>query len=209
MTDLEDKRNEITQEIIQRYPSWWNSGAESNNYQLAYAFSNELAKSSLNIDDLHIEIYVNTASGERLDDIGEIFKLKRKSAEEDEDYRARIKAYWPGYSGGGTAPAIKSTVNRMTGLPEADVIVTDINYIKFKTEILLDSLADVLLKDTIFDTIWNIKAAGVYPFFEWTLGGDLLDEALEVSDSVSITYVSTSPWFIVGQSLIGGAKVIW
>jgi len=79
----------------------------------------------------------------------------------------------------------------------------------FKVNVLLDSPEDLLLQPTIRDVVWDIKAAGVYPFFIWTLGGDLLTENLKAQDSVTLTPVTTLNAFIWESSLIDGEKILW
>ena len=201
--------NARVNKILNRIPSFWNKNTNSTNYQLVEAFVTELDRFSTETANLKLEIYVATATGQRLDDLGRFFRLSRRPLETDDAYRARIMAYWPGYSGGGTIPAIKSTVNRITGIPEDDVVITEIPTMKFEADILLDSLEDLALKDTIRDTVWRIKAAGVYPFFLWTINGDLLSEDLTVSDSVEVKYITELTWFIWETSIIDGAKVWW
>lgn len=206
---VEEKQKEVTQKLITRVPHWWNKSTTSNFYNLSKSFAHEMGVQYIEIDNLKIEISVNTASGKRLDDLGNIFKLKRWSNESDDSFRARIKSYWPGFSGGGTIPSIKSTINRITGVPEADIEVIEVDFIKFRAKVLLDSEEDLLLQDTIVDTVWKVKGAGIYPFIEWILGGDLLKETLTATDSVNISYISSDPSFIISKSLIDGSRVIW
>ena len=194
--------------VLNHLPSWWSKDKDSETEHIVKSFTDEFGSYIVEINNLHTEVYLNTATGQRLDDIGKIFKLGRKSGESDSAYRIRIKAYFPGFSGGGTVPAIKATVNRMTGLPEANVIVVE-DVLKFNTTIVLEEIGQDELKPTITDIIWSVKAAGVYPFFTWELGGELLTENLNISDSIAIIPITDSTWFVWEASLIDGGKLLW
>lgn len=197
------------EKVLSELQSWWNKEDDSDTYNLILSFCDELDSYELEQVNLHTELYVNTATGQRLDDLGRLFKLARNPGELDDSYRSRIKSYWPGFSGGGTIPAIKSTINRITGVPEANVTVTDIEFMKFNVDTLLDSIEATMLVDTIREVVWDIKAAGTYPFFTWTLGGDLTSDFITVGDTVDIQYITTSPWFIWEASDIDGIKMVW
>ena len=202
---------ERTYRMMARLPSWWKKTRYSTTYQLFKAFSESFDENDVQVQNLHDEIFVNTATGERLDDLARIFKMTRQEGETDASFRARIKAYWPGFSGGGTIPAIISTISKMTGVPETDITLTEATppAMKFRVGVLLDDPGEDLLIPTIKNVVESIKAAGVYPFYTWILNGALLGEDLTISDSVIVDYISSKPWFIYEVSLIDGAKLLW
>lgn len=198
---------ERVNKILRRFPSWWRRDTDSNTFGLIKSFSNEFDGFSTESNNMKLEMYVDTATGIYLDDLAKIFKLIRKPGETDTQLRARIKAYWPGFSGGGTKDAIISTINKMTGIPETDISVTDIPSLKILVEIIYDPLYATLMT-VIEETIWKIKAAGVYPFLLYTLIGGDLDEALQVSDSVNISIVSPDAFFRWEVSDIEGGGIL-
>ncbi len=203
--------SERVHKILNRLPTWWSKEKDSQTEHLIKSFSEEFDSNFIEINNLHTEVYVETSSGKRLDELGKIFKLSRKPNETDSQFRTRIKAFWPGFSGGGTIPAIKSTVSKMTGIPEEDVSVieTTPHNLKFRASIDINEEGDDLLIPTMRDVVWNIKAAGIYPFFKWNFCGDLTTESLAVEDSVSVQYITQLVWFSWEASLIDGGNVLW
>ena len=203
--------DERKENILERLPDFYEKEVGSVNYGLALSFAEEFNDYDNEVQNLHLEVFVNTATGERLDDLGRIYKLSRKPGETDDQFRARIIAYWPGFSGGGTIDAIKTTVAKITGIPATSVvIVEDIPpALTFNAEISLLTPADLTLVETIRDVVWDIKAAGIYPFFTWVLTGTLTDDFLEISDSVSISIViPPTGYFVIEVSLLDDADTI-
>lgn len=195
--------------ILRRFPTWWKKDSDSNTYGLVKSFSDSFDAFSIQSYNMKDEIYVETATGTYLDDLAKLFKLSRKSGETDDQLRARIKAYWPGFSGGGTRDAIKTTVHKITGVPEDDVTVTDVpDELKINVEVVIPDAETMALMPTIEDVIWDIKAAGVYPFIIWVLNGDLVADGITIGDSVTITPVATDTYFRWELSLIDGEAVI-
>jgi hypothetical protein len=197
--------------ILNRLPNFWNKEKDSQTAHLIKSFSDELEDYTIEVNNLHSEIYVQTATGKRLDELGRLFKLSRKLNESDDAFRVRIIAYWPGFSGGGTIPAIKSTVNKITGIPEDQVEVEEASppVMKFRANISFIEPGQEALKETIRETIWGIKTAGVYPFFNWIINGNITSEDLSIMDSVDVYYITTENWFIWEVSLIDSNKLIW
>jgi len=59
--------------------------------------------------------FVDEAEGVHLDEIGQMWGILRIPDEKDESYRERIKAYAPGFGGGGTLDDLKSTLRWYAG----------------------------------------------------------------------------------------------
>ena len=196
---------------LDRIPNFWNKEDDSNTYNIIKSFVEEMDEFSDEVDNLHLEVFVTTATGSRLDDLGKIFKLSRNPGETDDSFRIRIMAYWPGFSGGGTIYAIRSTISKITGVPISDITVTETvpPNMKIRVSVIIDDPGEDLLIPTIREVVWKIKAAGIYPFFTWIINGDLLADGAGVIDSVEIEYVGTMPWFIVDMSEIEGVKLLW
>ena len=191
--------------ILEYLPSFWDKEVNSRTYNIIKAFADEFDYWDLERLNLINEIRINSATGSYLNDIGKLYGLTRRSGETDSQYRARIKAFFPGYSGGGTKPGIKSALSSITEVPEVDITVSEFFDLKFKTSTLFDSEDDISKKQLIKDSLWDIKAAGSYPLFEFVLGGDLTAEDIEISDSVQTT---PSTWFIIDISLIDGDNLL-
>ena len=62
--------------------------------------------------------WVDTAYGDHLDQLGEIFSLNRRDAEPDKSYRNRLKTAIISYKGGGTIPAIQMLIRIVLKLPQ-------------------------------------------------------------------------------------------
>ena len=105
-------------------PSWWKKGY--TNEQVLSGLSVQLSEFTTNLEGLDTEKSVNGATGSNLDDFGKLFKLARFSGESNSSYRARIKAYFQAFSGGGTAEGIENALSLMTGLSSDTITVTDV-----------------------------------------------------------------------------------
>jgi len=79
----------------------------------------------------------------------------------------------------------------------------------FTVNVLLDSIEDMQLKDTIRDVVWDIKAAGVYPFFLWTLGGEITAEYVTADDTVSFNPIPIEGAWHWEASLVDGTDIWW
>ena len=143
------------------------------------------------ITELRKNIQLSTAEGSQLDSIGRLFLLPRLENETDTDYRARIKAYWPGYSGGGTIESIKQTINRMTGVDESDITVIDyhsgsyIQPLKFRVVVDIPSLG--VTANTVSTVLHQTKAAGTYviPNISSTLADEYVNTFNDSNYSIS------------------------
>jgi len=147
-------------------PTYWKKDSGSNNYNLFYSFVDDMSDVDSQIAELKLNIQISTATGSQLDDIGRLFLLPRLDDETDTDYRARIKAFWPGYSGGGTIASIKQTINRMTGVSVDDITINEyhtgsyIQPLKFEVVVEIPTLG--VSVNTVSDMIRATKAAGTY-----------------------------------------------
>ena len=155
-----------TNDILDNLPTYWKKDSTSKNYKFITSFDDNFQDVSDQTANLKLTIQLNTSTGQALTDLGAIFALNRNADESDNDYRARIKAYWPGFSGGGTIVSIKQTVNRMTGIPEDDVNViefhsgTYIQPLKVVVEATVPSLGTSV--NVVSEVLQSTKAAGVY-----------------------------------------------
>jgi len=142
------------------------------------------------ISNLKKEIQISTATGKYLDDIGKLFNLTRENGESDNEFRARIKAFWPGFSGSGTLSDLKATISRMTGISEDSIDLVELGPLK----ILIKSNIgpDFGLIQSIRDVVWKAKAAGIYPFFE--ISSILYDSVSITSEHITINIINKLFW---------------
>ena len=198
-----------TNKVLDRLPSWWRKDLDSNTYGLVKSFAFEYGAISNESYKMQDEVYVNTSTGSYLDALGRIFKLSRRAGETDSQFRTRIIAYWPGFSGGGTKDAIVTTINKITGVPTSDIAVTEIpDELKINVDVVLTTPESLTLIPTLEQVIWAIKAAGVYPFITWVINGTMTEDLIDVTDSVSIAVVPTDDFFRWELSLIEGEAVL-
>ena len=193
--------------MLDYLPDFYNKEDGSINYEFLLSVATEIDVLSSQADNLQIEIQIDTSTGNYLNDLARLFRLSRKPSETDIQFRARIKAYWPGFSGGGTIESIKATLNRITEVPESDITVTEIDFMKIAVDVILDSEEDYSLVSTIESTLQIIKAAGIAVFRNYTLTSGPFNEGILCSDSIEISTTPISGYWVAGISSAGGIDV--
>jgi len=177
-------------EVLDNLPEFMDKTSGSNNYKFIKSFTTEFDNLDTNIDNLKKELQIDTMTGSYLDDFAKLFKLNRLTGESDDDFRARIKAYWTGATKGGTKNSIISAVIAATGLSESDITITE-GVLRFTIEIAITPSTDITqLNNILNETIPDIIAAGVY----WK------------QDSTS--YTSSEDLFLINFSEINGEDYI-
>jgi len=146
------------------------------------------------LNNMKLSVQIDTATGTDLENIAAIFGLSRDIGESDSDFRSRIKAFFPGTVGSGTIVEIKNTINRVTGISLSEIDITEIESAKFKVTFSIGP--NFSLINTVKDIVWEIKSAGIYPFFDITSG---VTDTTTVSDDVEIlvtnrTYYGHFKW---------------
>ena len=154
-----------TDDILANIPEFMDKETSSNNYKFVNSFESEFDYVISQVENLKKAIRLSTAVGTELDDIGEIFLLSRKGSESDNNFRARIQAYWPGFSGGGTQNSLKQAIVRMTDIEESDITITEYaTALKFKVSATVPSFGtDITTVQTVLN---KSKAAGTYIVFD-------------------------------------------
>lgn len=137
-------------------------GQELNN--IANSLIIEFNEFETELDNMKKSVQIDTAVGIELDNIASIFGISREQSETDSQFRARIKSFFPGTIGSGTINDLKQTVSRMTGLSESEISIIELESNKFRIGFFIGP--DFSLINTVKDIVWNIKAAGIYPFFD-------------------------------------------
>jgi hypothetical protein len=192
-------------DILSHLPHYWDKKTQSVTYQMLLAIADELDAFKVEKDNLVLSIQIDTAVGTELDDIGELFKLARRTGESDTDYRVRIKNARLSFIGGGTIPGLKNAFEAATGLPQSQLDITDEFDLKFLATITVNDMAEILLLPIAEDTILASKAAGIGVLFAHNL---IFHEDLSVSDTITITPLSAFNEFIIEVSEIEGTDVI-
>lgn len=141
------------------------------------------------IATLKEEIQINTSTDGYLEDIAKIFNLSRKVNESDSQFKARIKAFWPGFSGSGTINDLKNVINRITGISVDNITITEIPDMKFLIDFNIGANFDLV--QTVKDLVFQNKAAGTYPFFSISSG---FNDNTSASDSMVITVLAGMIW---------------
>lgn len=153
-------------ELMSFLPTFWLKHSDSNNYKFFSSFSPSLEDFSTNVIGLKNSIQVSTATGDDLDEIGELFNLSRESDETDALFRIRILNYWSNYNRGGLVNNLVNILVSLLGIPTSDVTVVENeeqaivtlqgNLGNLDTDIDLPSI------DVLNEKINDAKAAGVY-----------------------------------------------
>jgi hypothetical protein len=193
--------DEVRTRLLAYLPGAYNKEVGSTNYGLMTGYASEIKTGYDGVDALHVQVGVETATGEFLDDIGYLFRLQRNVGESDDLFRARIKSYFVANSGGGTADAIKNAVASAINISPDDVIVTDIPTLKFRVTFPVLDLGPII--NTVKGVVQSAKAAGTYVYY--TISYDLATEGLSLSENLTF---DPDPGIIVSAYEIGSASVI-
>lgn len=121
---IEDENRNITEAEQQwQYPLLFSKG--SNNRKLFEVFSKLFDEADQDIENIYNQQHINSATGNDLDKFGKLVNVARKSNENDDKYRARIKATF-------RASTIGTTFDEFTEFC-AEVLTTNIQNLNFNT----------------------------------------------------------------------------
>jgi len=99
--------NNIQESIGNRLPQFMRVWDEKSVvYDLLSAFSYFIVYQKRDLMLIQSSHWIDDASGKNLDFIAQIFKIRRRNSENDEDFRRRIKNFLQNFIGGGTKQAI-------------------------------------------------------------------------------------------------------
>lgn len=192
--------------LLGRFPDFYTKHGSGRLYGIMRAIDDELGYFVTEKGNLILSIQIDTAVGQELNDIGQLFLLTRRTGETDASYRARIKNARPSFTGGGTVDGLKSAFTASTGLPDTQITITDNFDLKFIAAITFYGASEIDFADEAIDAIYDSKAAGIYPMFSFTF--DFQDDGVLCSDAVVITELSAFDAFIVEVSLLEETDVI-
>jgi len=121
---IEDENRNITEAEQQwEYPLLFSKG--SNNRKLFEVFSKLFDEADQDIENIYNQQHINSATGNDLDKFGKLVNVARKSNENDDKYRARIKATF-------RASTIGTSFDEFTEFC-AEVLTTNIQNLNFNT----------------------------------------------------------------------------
>jgi hypothetical protein len=115
-----------TRRIIERLPSFYGAwNADSLLYKLIDAFGMRLDEAEKDLVASMKSHWVDTASSDDLRQLAALYVLTRRTGEDDDDFRKRVKAALLEYKGGGTVAAILSLTSAYLGAKEGEIELTD------------------------------------------------------------------------------------
>lgn len=153
-------KEQILKRLLGYLPNHYKKESGSNNYQFLLSFANNINNLANQKPLLKNSIQINSATGNALDDVGELFKLSRNPQETDNNFRSRIKSYWSGLLGGGTINSISTTLANLLDISKEDITITS-NYANMQIDIAIGENSQFTILNNIRDNINQIKGAGI------------------------------------------------
>lgn len=89
---------------------------DGNLYKILQPIAKELDDFVINLDKINDSRFIDTATEEHLNRLGQLINVRRFNNETDESFRGRIKSHIPSFIGGGSISAIKQVVNNYLGV---------------------------------------------------------------------------------------------
>lgn len=114
--------------MLERYPIVYHTEDPSNIRKTVEIEAEQLCAIAETLSDIQYAHWVDTASGFALDALGSALATPRRPGESDFDYRSRLKAVLPTFTGGGTISHLKKLVAGIFakyGVTETEVLVND------------------------------------------------------------------------------------
>jgi len=194
-------------DMIQRLPHWWSIHEGSATYGWMLSVAQELDLFDVQSANLQLSVFISTAIGTELEDLGALFRLGRLPGEPDANYRARIQAARSAFLASGTIPGLTLAFTATTGLPDTNIVITETfptDPLKVLAEMTF-TIDTIDLIQTAINSVQNAKAAGVYLTTQLNFG--LAEDDILVADQVSITTPGPGTSFILDVSSYDGADM--
>lgn len=148
--------------ILYYLPKFMNRESTSNNSNFIKSFADEFEVFSQNSTLLKQAIQISTATSTYLDDLGELFSVRRTSGESDDTYKSRILSYWSSLIGGGIDESIKKSVAGALGIESSLITITDIDANIFSVGIPVNETTTTETINILRSLVSESKAAGTY-----------------------------------------------
>lgn len=147
--------------IFDKFPSSLNLQQGTNNYALNLTLQQTFETFLEQLPKLKDAIFITTAEGEELDDIGKLFNLTR-DGQNDEDFRNEILNFWSSINEVVTKPNIKRALSTLLDIEESDISLQEKETLIVLLDIYL-SLSDLSKTNVknISKLVNNIKGAGI------------------------------------------------
>ncbi|CAJ36901.1 hypothetical protein [Methanocella arvoryzae] len=114
--------------IVARLPHFYRGWDKSSAVRtLAEGVGMQMDEAEKDLARIMRSHWVDTASGEELDRMGQLFSVRRKDGEPDREFRGRLKAAIISYKGGGTTGSICMLVRITLGLPPETPVTIEEN----------------------------------------------------------------------------------
>jgi len=153
---------EKTRKLLDFLPRFLLKEESSNNYKLMLSLSNEYVDIDTNVIELKRAIQISTASGSYLEDIADLFGLKREDSETDTEFRARIQGFFTKNVGGGVESSLKSSLALGLGISESIITIETVTRNIFIITFMLNGSENLESFNSINNIITENKAAGMY-----------------------------------------------
>jgi len=189
-------------EIKLKLPERYRHG--KNLESLLNSYISQLQFEETQINNLKLDLQIDTAKGVYLELIGRLLQVGRQSNESDSDYRSRIKTYI-------STVSIKTTENAFVKVLEESFGLSSDNYTisesanKITIRVELDGVSSE--EDSLKENLDAIKGAGKYIILEISLSQGDFQENLELSERLDVVDSSDDGYFKCGLSVCGDTLV--
>ena len=134
----------------------------TNNYKLISVVTDEITELTDTFDDTKKAHFIDDASGNNLENLAQLFNVRRNADETDMHFRARIKVQYRKYIAHATHKEIKDICAAVLETTTARIEITDNYPATFSLEVFISDLENAELSEAEFKTIAEeIKPAGV------------------------------------------------
>jgi hypothetical protein len=140
---------------------------------LIAALASEFDDFEATLKDVDVAKFVDTATGQRLDRLGDIFDVDRETGESDDKYRIRIQVALRELLSSGTVQEIKSAIAVLLDVDESEVVINepyDVESARIDIGVFERELENRGISIAEFDNFVNGLAAGGVGIQTFALG---------------------------------------
>jgi hypothetical protein len=140
---------------------------------LIAALASEFDDFEATLEDVDVAKFVDTATGQRLDRLGDVFDVDRETGESDDKYRIRIQVALRELFSSGTVQEIKSAIAVLLDVGESEVVIDepyDVEAARIDVGVFESELEDRGISITDFDDFVDGLAAGGVGIETFALG---------------------------------------
>jgi len=140
---------------------------------LIAALASEFEDFEATLKDVDVAKFVDTATGARLDRLGDVFDVDRETGESDDKYRIRIKVALRELLSSGTVQEIKSAIAVLLDVDESEVVIDepyDVESARIDVGVFESELEEREISIAEFDDFVDGLAAGGVGIQTFALG---------------------------------------